>query len=173
MTWITTYTGKAFDLLDPDWDVIDILDIAHALAHICRFTGHVREFYSVAQHSVLVSQQVPPEHALEGLLHDATETYCNDLARPIKRLPGFEAYNELEARLQRAVAMAFGVPAEMSKSVKEADQRMLVTEAKQLLTKPPRPWAIPAEPYPDLEIKPLPPDVAKAMFLASFQELTA
>ena len=173
MTWISTYTGKAIDLLDPDWGSIDILDIAHALAHQCRFTGHTREFYSVAQHSVLVSQQVPPEHALEGLLHDAAEAYCADLAKPIKHLPGFEAYNELEARLQRAVTMAFGVPTEMSKPVKEADRRILTTEAKCLLTKPPRPWTLPAEPYPDLEIKPLPPDVAKAMFLASFQELTA
>ena len=66
-TWIQTYTGRAFDLLDPRPEQIDPLDIAHALSQICRFTGHVREFYSVAQHSVLVACIVPEPLALAAL----------------------------------------------------------------------------------------------------------
>lgn len=170
MTWIQTYTGKAFDLINPQPDMIDIVDIAHALAHQCRFMGHTREFYSVAQHSILVSQQVPPEHALEGLLHDAAEAYCVDLAAPIKRLPDLEGYCRYEKLVRGVAAIKFGLAPELPREVVVADMRMLMTEAK-LLHKTPQDWGVPAEPYPDLEINPLPPDVAEAMFLASFREL--
>lgn len=99
--WIQTATGGQFWPMDPQPDEIDINDIAHALAMLCRFGGHCLRFYSVAEHSVLLSHAVPPEHALWALLHDATEGYLVDMPRPIKAfLPG---YKEAEAGIVRAV----------------------------------------------------------------------
>ena len=83
-------TGHIFPL-DPDPSDIDIQDIAHALSNNCRWTGHVKSFYSVGQHSVLVSQIVEPENALAGLLHDASEAYLSDIARPVKYSEPMEA----------------------------------------------------------------------------------
>lgn len=84
--WMMTYSGRAFWPLDPRADEIDPLDIAHALSMLCRYGGHVRRFYSVAEHCVLMSHAVAPEHALWALLHDATEAYMVDLPRPINRI---------------------------------------------------------------------------------------
>ena len=70
MSYIQTLSGKKFNYLTATVDDIDIEDIATALSHICRFAGHLPEFYSVAQHSVLVSQLVPPEFAFEALMPD-------------------------------------------------------------------------------------------------------
>lgn len=78
-----TFTGRRIDTLAPDPCEIEIDDIAHSLAQQCRFLGHTDGFYSVAQHSVLVSGFVPDRDALWGLLHDAAEAYVCDLpARP-------------------------------------------------------------------------------------------
>jgi 5'-deoxynucleotidase YfbR-like HD superfamily hydrolase len=84
MSWIQTYQGGCFEPFNPHPDQIHIRDIAHALALTCRFTGHCLDFYSVAQHSVMVSQIVSHKHALAGLLHDASEAYLTDVASPIK-----------------------------------------------------------------------------------------
>ena len=70
MTRIQTFTGRQFDLADPQRGSIDVVDMAHALSLLCRFNGHVRQHYSVAQHCVIVSHLVPSEHAYAGLLHD-------------------------------------------------------------------------------------------------------
>lgn len=132
--WIQTYTGKRFclDPIDqPVPDEIDIEDIAHALAHLCRWTGHTRGFYSVAQHSVLVSEIVPPSLVLEGLLHDAAEAYLGDVSRPLKAL--VPEYRALEARLEHAIAVRFGLRFPWPDAVKEADARVLITERRDLL----------------------------------------
>ena len=90
-TWFLTTTGRQFWPASPDPEQIQIEDIAHALSNLCRFGGHTREFYSVAQHSVLVSQNVPDDLRLVGLMHDATEAYCGDMIRPLKNvLPEFK-----------------------------------------------------------------------------------
>jgi hypothetical protein len=99
------------------------------LAHQCRFGGHASKLYSVAEHSVHVSQLCQAEHALWGLLHDASEAYLIDLPRPLKLLPEFAAYREAERRLQRAVAVRFGLPPDQPASVTEADDTMLWIEA--------------------------------------------
>jgi len=83
--FLPTCSGRRVHLLNPSPDEIAIEDIAHALSHACRFAGHVPSYYSVAQHSVLVSELLDERTALWGLLHDASEAYLHDLTRPLKR----------------------------------------------------------------------------------------
>jgi len=103
---ISTYTGRYIDLLYPQPEDIDIVDIARALSCEPRFGGHTKEFYSVAQHSVMVSHLVPPHLAVYGLLHDAAEAYVKDLPTPLKQLVGYE-YKTIEKRFQRAILKHF------------------------------------------------------------------
>jgi len=154
MTWIQTYTGRAFEPLNPDPDDIDPLDIAHALSMVCRFTGHTRRFYSVAEHSVRVSWLVEemggPMAGLCGLLHDASEAYIADVARPLKHSPTMAPYRAVEARIQDVVLYHFGItPQEWNEhhgAVKRADNVMLATEVVQLMQwPPPQPWAFDVE----------------------------
>lgn len=132
MAYITTASGGRFHFdhrMSPD--DVRFSDVAIALSNICRWTGQIEEFYSVAEHSWHCSYIVPPEHALCALLHDATEPYTNDLARPLKRtLPDYMA---AEDRVWReAVAPAFGLPEVLPQCVKDADTAMLKCEVYQL-----------------------------------------
>lgn len=174
MSWIQTYTGKAFFPLEYDPGIIDIRDIAHALSLQCRFNGHCRAFYSVAQHSVHVSEVVAPEFALWGLLHDAAEAYLSDLPRPVKgQLPIFI---EMEDKLLGTILGQYGLSMHadgMPPEVRLADEQMLMTEARDLMERPPMDWQIPAKPLDDLHIHPLPPADAESLFLQRFAALTA
>jgi 5'-deoxynucleotidase YfbR-like HD superfamily hydrolase len=128
---IQTYSGKMFNLIEPTPEMIDIRDIAHALANIGRFNGHTKQFYSVAQHCVIVSALVPDDQKLAGLLHDATEAYLGDVTAPLKhQLP---AYIELENKLAGVIAAKYGIPAKKSDEVHKADMIALVTEARDLM----------------------------------------
>ena len=71
--WIQTYTGKQYAYFECGPEQICIEDIARALSNLCRFTGHCKKFYSVAQHSVLVSHRT--KNPFLGLMHDADEAY--------------------------------------------------------------------------------------------------
>ena len=113
-----------FDL--PVGQVPRIETIAHALSNINRWTGHTIRPFSVAQHSLLVSYLVPPEFALEALLHDATEAYLGDIASPLKAL--LPEYQRLEAAHWVWIAEAFGLPTKMSPEVKHADMQALALE---------------------------------------------
>jgi hypothetical protein len=170
-----TFTGRLIDSLDPDPREIDVDDIAHALAHQCRFLGHTDGFYSVAQHSVLVSEFVPERDALWGLLHDAAEAYVCDLPAPIKRTRSMRTYRRIENRLLRAVALRFGLSPEMPESVRQADRIILATEFRDVTTVDDRDWIV-AEcgfaPADDFLIFPWPPAVAEERFLRRFWELT-
>lgn len=171
MSWILTYTGRRFDPLNPDPALIDPLDIAHALANMCRFNGHCRQFYSVAQHSVLVSQIVPETEALHGLLHDASEAYIADITRPVK--PHLQNYREIEERIEAAVAERFGIPVEMPSTVKLADVVLLATEKRDLMPEHPDPWPVLDGIRPMAEvIDPWTPDAARYMFMEAFNEMT-
>ncbi len=167
--WIQTYTGKAFDLLDPQPDMIDIRDIAHALSNLCRYNGHVRDFYSVAEHSYWASRFVDPEYRLETLLHDAAEAYVGDVTSPLKaQLP---EYKRIEHRIEAVVREVFKLPATRSQAVTDSDHRMLFTEKQQLFrTEPPRPWGFDGEPY-DQTICCWAPLYVERLFLGRFDDL--
>lgn len=132
--WIQTYTGQKFYPLNPKPENIFIEDIAHSLSLQCRFTGHVKNFYSVGFHSILVSEYCSEENRLWGLLHDASEAYLSDLARPIKRYSHLGAvYKEVEDRLMEVICEKFELPKDMPAEVHEVDTRMLMTEKRDLL----------------------------------------
>lgn len=170
--WGCTYTGLQFYPQDPRPEEICIEDIAHALSNLCRFAGHCREFYSVAQHSVLVSENCAPADALAGLLHDAPEAYIVDVPRPLKYAAGMEAYRALEARYNQVVADRFGLPTLVPPSVKRADDVLLATEARDLM--PPASvsrWCLAEAPASWIQIVPLPPREAEQLFLEQYREL--
>ncbi|MCL1619472.1 HD family hydrolase [Ralstonia sp. SM1864_UCD524_TZ4] len=170
MTWILTATGKHFDYADPKPEQIDVLDIAQALSHECRYGGHARRFYSVAQHSVLASQIVPREHALEALLHDAHEAYCKDIPRPLKAL--LPDYRAVEARVDGVIRARFGLPAKLSDAVATADLVLLATERRDLMPNDPTPWTVldGIEPL-ARRVNTVHPERAQAMFIRRWVEL--
>lgn len=135
--WIETFTGKQFYFLDPSDAQIDIRDIAHSLAFTCRYTGHSNRFYSVAEHSILVSYLA--SDPLAGLLHDASEAYITDIASPIK--PYLNNYKELEDKLMSKIAKKFGFDYPLDPDIKDCDATQLKTEAKHLLRSRGYPWA--------------------------------
>jgi hypothetical protein len=129
-TWIQTFTGRRFNYQDPRPEDIDIQDIAHALSYTTRFGGHLPVLYTVAEHSVRVSRITSPENALEALMHDAAEAYLGDVPTPLKRLlPDFQ---EIEVRVEKAIAEAFGLVYPWPEEVKRNDTVMLITEARDL-----------------------------------------
>jgi 5'-deoxynucleotidase YfbR-like HD superfamily hydrolase len=131
--FMTTFTGQRVDPTNVTVDDVSIVDIAHALSQLCRFTGHTKEFYSVAQHSVLVAANVALPFGLEGLLHDAAEAYVNDLSRPLKHHPSMGAYVFAEMRAERAIRERFKLPLTMSPEVKHVDNLLVVDEARDFM----------------------------------------
>lgn len=169
--WIVTSEGKEFEFGNPDLDIITIEDIAESLAKECRFTGKCRGFYSVAQHSVLVSQNVPPHLAMEGLLHDAGEAYCKDLSYPLKAM--LPEYKVVEAMVESAVRSKFGLSQIKNPEIKKVDTRMLATEVRDLMPKHARHWlALPEGTQPfDFHISPMEWWTAKTWFLERYRDL--
>lgn len=170
--WMQTWTGRRFYPADPRPEDIDIIDVAHALAHTSRYGGHCR-FYSVAEHSVLVSQMVQPENALEGLLHDATEAYIADVIRPVKRTIGKDNYYfTLEDRIWQAVACKYGLNRIMSQDTKLQDTAICMVEQRAMFPRA-QAWDFAGIPYPkDVSIAGLMPKFAAEEFLCRFAELT-
>ena len=132
MNFMHTFSGKMFKYLNPDPEDICIEDIAHGLSQLNRFVGQTVKPYSVAQHSVLVSQTCPKEFALYGLLHDASEAYVNDLCRVLKQSPGMGIYKWYENLAMSAVCKKFGLPEKEPAEVKTADLVLLLTEKRDL-----------------------------------------
>lgn len=168
--FIRTFTGLKFYHLNPQPDAMCIEDIAHSLSHTCRFVGMCREFYSVAQHSVLCSWIVPPEHAQWALQHENEESWYGDWASPMKFLPGFDGARAMAKQAQAVSMVKFGLPATEPAAVKAADMLLLVTEQRDLM------------PHSDSSfpgITPLPYKIvpwscrkAERVFLLRFAELT-
>lgn len=169
--WIEVYSGTKFYPLDPKPEEILIEDIAHSLSNMCRFAGHCRVFYSVAEHSVRTSWAVPTEHALWALLHDASEAYLVDIPRPLKHYSNLgEIYRQIEQPLQQMIYERFGLSGPEPSSVKTADNLLLSTEHRDLINSQ-QIWSGLPEPMAS-KIVPWSSEQARMEFLMRFSQLT-
>lgn len=174
--FMQTLTGRRMNPLDASPEDIDPDDIAGALANICRFGGHSRAFYSVAQHSVIVCDLLAerggsPDELMAALLHDAAEAYLGDLPHPIKHRSELgAAFREAEHRLEAVIAARFDLP-DARALIKPLDRAMLATERRIFSEET---WRWPelddAEPL-DIEIEPWPPERAAREFRERFERL--
>ena len=169
-------SGQPFWPLDPRPEEVRIEDIAHALSNQCRFSGHTLTFYSVAQHSCLVSDHCPC-FPLWGLLHDAAEAYLVDLPRPVKqslREQGVFIFDQIETVIMAAVCHRFGLDPVEPREIKAADDLLLVTEARDLMVPLCPGWRhTPSNGFPVLpdRISPWSPGKAVFEFLLRFSRL--
>ena len=156
---------------DPRPDEVDIRDIAASLAKQCRFNGHTTVFYSVAQHSVMVSEILPDHQALWGLLHDAAEAYVGDMIRPLKVSRQLEGFRDLEDDVMYAIVQKFRLfPEYQPSAVKFADNVVCNTERRDLFIDPPD-WGPMPGPLPE-RIEAWGPALAELRFLDRFKEIT-
>jgi hypothetical protein len=188
--WQRMLSGRRLDLLDPSPLDIEISDIAHGIARVARWNGQTGgdHAYSVAQHSLLVEEiaaRIVPsctaQLRLAALLHDAPEYVIGDMISPFKKVLGGN-YKAVEARLEAAIHIRFGLPPHLSKAmhaqIKRADQISAFFEAtrlagfseKEAITYFGRPRGF----SPDgLDLTPLPATEAQEMFLARFADVEA
>ncbi len=124
--WISLLSGGQFNYNKPEQSDVTIDDIASALSNVCRFSGHLPRFYSVAQHLVNTSRIVPEEYAFTALMHDTAEAFTNDLPTPLKW--AFPVFKELEANIESAMSDKFGFEFPYPAVIKEADTNMLILE---------------------------------------------
>jgi len=172
LPYIETFTGRKLFYDNIQQESISMIDIAHSLSQICRFTGHTREFYSVAQHSVLVADaQTTLAEKRAGLLHDATEAYVNDLPSPLKACTDLGDYKNLENRIHDVINDKYDVNNGMTPNIKKADLQALFTEKRDVLNNPSHwGWGDEIERFKETII-PLPPKEAKELFIQRFIEL--
>jgi uncharacterized protein len=176
--YLQTVSGRWVNPFDPDPDQLDAGDIARALANQCRFGGHSRVFYSVAQHSVIVSELVEQrggdaEDVFAALMHDASEAYLGDMPHPIKHRSSLgAAFKAAEDHLEAALRERFGIKAHVPE-IKRADRALLATERRAFSGEG---WHWPelegVEPL-ELELTALAPDEAAQAFAQRYAELAA
>lgn len=168
--FITTYSGANFFVDECNIEDIPIQDIAHALSMNCRYNGHSEMFYSVAEHSVLVSKLVPEKDALWGLMHDVTEAFVPDVPRPFKHL--IYGFKEFENILAKKMAKYYGLRWPEPKSVLHIDKNIVGSEARVIFPNPPEWVTFYEDVCPHDMIRGLPPKKAEREFLDRFKELT-
>lgn len=184
MTWIQTFTGRPWDLLEPKATDVVLDDLVQALAQLVRFTGHCIEPYTVAEHSVRVARIVMASHPnrpqmhLAALLHDGHEAYLGDWSHPLKmtlRELGIDGVRKrLEEAHDHAIAEWAGLPSGSTfkmEPIKHADLVMLATERRDLMGPCPREWGPLPEPLTET-IKPWPHLTAAWQFEQLFMQLT-
>lgn len=154
---IRTFTGKSFDLKILYPESICIEDIAHALAYTARFGGHLKKFYTVAQHSILVGQLVTPDLELTAIMHDATEAYIGDMPSPFKKM--MPDYKNIENNLMTAIASKYGLEYPFDPMIKDADRYALKLEMETFI-------------YNTRKMECWSPKVAEKKFLERFKQLT-
>ena len=154
-----------------EWGIVELV---HAISNLARYNGHTRSFYSVAQHSVLVSYVVPPEKALAGLCHDLSEAIVGDIISPIKRHMG--SFVELEAAVVRQICSRIGhfTPEDLiDPEVMFADSCICLNEKRDLMNAPQQwPSFEGKMPYDIPTIEPMCPEEAFDYFMARYCELT-
>lgn len=176
-TCVETYQGRRLDLADPDPSTVSIVDIAHALGMQCRYNGHCKRFFSVAEHSVFCSRWLeltdyPVRLQLLALLHDAAEAYLGDLILPAK--PLFPGYAAREAKVEAVIYEALKIepPTEDEHQfVKLADNVALATEASVLMPSAGQGWRLAASAAEEPKIDCLAPPLAAVAFVERFHEL--
>ncbi len=173
--WQTTASGITFWPLDPRPEEIAIEDIAHHLSRICRWGGATKNFYSVAEHSVLLAayfdaRQGNRQLARWALLHDAAEAYLGDVVRPLK--PYFAEFSRFESLLERMIWQRYGLDGELPAEVKAADTAIIGDERDQLFT-----TSLHArqkrqgETGLGIDMAQWPPEQASGVFLATYRRL--
>lgn len=186
--WMQTFTGRKFYPLAPKAKDVDLRDIAHGLAMTCRYGGHSRQFYSVAEHCVLVSEFVEV-HARNaglspdavrnlaqlGLMHDSAEAYIGDMVRPLKHQPEMSEFRLAEAQIEDAIAAAFDLKwgPGAREAIKSIDDRILVDEIDHLMTHPElyiRPWLEGLSPL-GARLHCWIPEIAEKRFMLRYQEV--
>lgn len=173
--WIWTFSGHIIqDLENPSVDDICIEDISHSLSRICRYNGHCRQFYSVAQHSVLTSRAIPNSSKplkLWALLHDAAEAYLCDIPSPLK---GYLSpkYDGLEKKYLRVICERFGLCGRMPQLIIRYDRILLMTERRDLVKEQSMKWGYECLPLLPDKIIPWSIDSAESNFLLEFYRLT-
>jgi hypothetical protein len=176
--YLQTVSGRWVNPFDPDPEQLDIDDIARALGNLCRFGGHSRVFYSVAQHSVIVSRLVEErggdvEDAFAALMHDATEAYLGDMPHPLKHRSALgAAFREAEKDLERTIQARFRIKPDVPE-IKRVDRALLATERRIFSGEN---WHWPeldgVEPL-DLDVQAWPPAEAARAFAERYAELDA
>jgi len=167
---ILLVSGAYFSFEHPERTPLPVEDIAHALSNICRFTGHCSNFYSVAQHAVLVSHLAPAAHAFHALHHDDVEAVMADMSSPLKRL--IPEYKAIERRIEAVILAQFGLPAETPAEVKRADLVALRTEQRDLMHKAGGLWTFLNGIEPDsTRVVPMAPQDAAQAYLLRHAEL--
>jgi 5'-deoxynucleotidase YfbR-like HD superfamily hydrolase len=184
--WQRMLSGRRLDILNPSPLDIEIEDIAHGLARVARWNGQTigTRPFNVAQHSVIVEEfccQIKPgltrDWRLAALLHDAPEYVIGDMISPFKRALG-NTYREVEAGLQRAIHIRFGLPPELpaalEKLIKKADRACAFYEATQIAgfdrTEARKLFPVPG-PVEALKIDILSTEESQALYLERFAEL--
>lgn len=165
--WALTYSGKKFYPYDLDRTEFCLIDIAVGLGRQSRYGGQTGAFYSVAQHSVLVSLFCG-EYRLEGLMHDAAEAYIGDLLGPIK--VGMPDYKRLEDGIMRHLASLFGFEWPLPPIVKKVDTAILANEVRDLMLVPTAFENLPEHPIAQLQhITPWSHDTAALGWLRMYE----
>jgi hypothetical protein len=166
---IMLQSGAWFDFAAPHSSPFKIEDIAHGLANICRYSGQCNRFYSVAEHSLLVSETAVG-FELEALMHDAAEAFLGDITRPLKQM--LPDYKRIESEVERAIFSRFGIQIPLPREVKQADLRVLAAEQRQIMPAGTDGWLRGQDIVPaSVVVRHLPPEEAKRAWLERFEAL--
>jgi hypothetical protein len=162
--------GHKINVFNPKPEEIDIHDIAHALAMCTRFNGHLKYYYSVAEHSIALSRLASKGNKLAALLHDASEAYLSDVPRPIKQfIPNLA---KIDDQLSTVILNKYGIKS-IPEEVKHLDRAICLAEADDS-GHPTKDWGENHDVYGTVDFKPqyLTWQQAERDFLARFKELT-